>query len=109
MKRATFMLAVLISLRWGLPAQTPTSNVAAVTPKANALSIADVVKLSKAGLSDDVIIQKVKKNGQAFDLSPDQMIELKSAGVSDKVVAVMLDPAKSDAPPSASVGSTKPA
>ena len=108
MKRATFMLAVLISLRLGLPAQTPTSNVAAVTPKANALSIADIVKLSKAGLSDEVIIQKVKKNGQAFDLSTDQMIELKSAGVSDKVVAVMLEPAKPDAPLPATVGS-KPA
>jgi hypothetical protein len=66
---------------------------------AKRLTIDDVMKLSKAGFSDDVIIQKLKKNGQAFDLSPDQMVELKSAGVTDKVVQVMLDPAKADAPP----------
>jgi hypothetical protein len=109
MKRATYMLAILMSLQLGMRAQTQTSNVAAVTPQASAFSTADIVKLSKAGLSDEVIVQKLKKNGQAFDLSSDQMIELKSAGVSDKVVAVMLDPAKPDITLPATVGSPKPA
>ncbi len=109
MKRATFMLAVLISLQLGMPAQSQTSTIAAVTPQSSPVSITDVIRLSKAGLGDEVIIQKIKKNGQAFDLSPDQMIELKSAGVSDKVVAVMLDPAKSDNPQMSPVASAKPA
>jgi len=76
---------------------------------AKRLTMDDVIKLSKAGFSDDVIIQKVKKNGQAFDLSPDEMVQLKSAGVSDKVVQVMLDPAQADAPPTPATSSVKAA
>jgi hypothetical protein len=109
MKRALFLLAVLMVLELGMVAQGQTSTVSPAPSQANSLSITDVVKLSKAGLSDDVIIQKIKKSGQAFDLSPDQMIELKSAGVSDKVVAVMLDPAKVDASAPASTAAIKPA
>lgn len=89
-------------------AQTPSgTQPAPLTPKA--LTVEDIVKMSKAGISEDVIIQKIKKGGQAFDLSPDQMIELKSAGVSDKVVQTMLDPTKSDAPAAAAAGAAKPA
>lgn len=76
-----------------------------LTPKT--LSVDDIVKMSKAGISEDVIIQKIKKGGQAFDLSPDQMIELKNAGVNDKVVQAMLDPNKPDVAPAAAA--TKPA
>jgi hypothetical protein len=50
------------------------------------------MKLAKAGLSEDVIVSKVRKNGQAFNLSPDQMLQLKTAGVTDKVIQVLLDP-----------------
>jgi hypothetical protein len=74
---------------------------------ARRLTIDDIIKLSTAGFSDDVIIEKIKKNGLAFDLSTDQMIQLKSAGVSDKVVQVMLDPAKADAPAAPTAAAAK--
>jgi len=84
------------------------ANAASGTPAlAKRLTVDDVMKLSKAGFSDDVIIEKLKKNGQAFDLSTDQMVQLKSAGVSDKVVQVMLDPAKADAPAAPSPAAVK--
>ena len=37
----------------------------------------------KAGISDDVIIEKVHKSGQTFDLSADDMVRLKNAKASD--------------------------
>lgn len=84
-------LAVLIAGGAIVIAQTASAPaVAPVVPKA--LSVDDVIKLSKAGLSDDTIIEKIRKSGQAFDLSPDQMIQLKSAGVSDKVMQAMINP-----------------
>jgi hypothetical protein len=64
---------------------------------ASGLTAEDVIKLAKAGLSEDIIIQQIKKNGRAFDLSTDQLIALKTATVSDRIVEVMLDPSKSDA------------
>jgi len=36
------------------------------TPK-HALTVDDVVKMTTAGLSDDVIVSQIRKNEQAFD------------------------------------------
>jgi len=56
------------------------------------MTVNDVIKLSKAGLSDDLIIQQIRKKGQRFDLSTDQLIQLKTAHISDRVIQVMIDP-----------------
>ncbi|MGA2687163.1 MAG: hypothetical protein ABSE85_03740 [Candidatus Korobacteraceae bacterium] len=58
------------------------------------MTVNDVIKLSKAGLSDDLIIEQIKKKGQSFDLSTDQLLQLKAAHVSDRVIQVMIDPKK---------------
>jgi hypothetical protein len=55
------------------------------------MTVEDVIKLSKAGLSDDVIIAQIKKRPQAFDLSTDQLIQLKAAHVSDRVIEAMTE------------------
>lgn len=68
------------------------------TAAASGLSADDVIKMSKAGLGDGIIVQQIRKNGQAFDLTPDQLIQLKLAAVSDRVIAAMMDPSKPDAP-----------
>src|ERR1035437_5037102 len=62
------------------------------------MSVDDVIKLSKAGLSDDLIIQQIRKKGQRFDLSTDQLVRLKSASVSERVIQVMIDPTKDPSP-----------
>jgi hypothetical protein len=46
----------------------------------------------EAGLSDDLIIARIRKEYKPFDLSTDDMIRLKKAKVSDAVMKVMLDP-----------------
>jgi hypothetical protein len=62
------------------------------------LTVEDIIKLTKAGLSEDIIIQQIRKNRQAFDLSTEQLIALKAANVSDRIVEVMLDPSKAETP-----------
>ncbi len=54
--------------------------------------VEDVIKLSKAGLSDDLIIQQIrsKTRGQAVDLSTEQLLKLKGAHVSDRVIQAMI-------------------
>ena len=54
------------------------------------MTIDDVLKLSHAGVSDDVITRKIVKSGQTFDLSTDEILKLKSAGISDRVIQAML-------------------
>ncbi|MEK7992817.1 MAG: hypothetical protein AAB403_03330 [Planctomycetota bacterium] len=58
----------------------------------------DVIQLVQAGLSEDLVIAKVKKNGKAFDLSTNQLLQLKKAGVSDNVIRALLDPSAELAP-----------
>ena len=71
------------------------------------LSVEDIVKLSKDGISEDVLIAKIKKNAKAFDLSPDEIVELKKLGVSDSVVKMLLDPTQPYvAPATAAAAST---
>ena len=63
------------------------------------LTVEEVVKLFQAGFSEDLIITRIKKNGKAFDLNTDEMLELKKLGVSDNVIKYLLDPAQPYTPP----------
>jgi hypothetical protein len=49
-----------------------------------------VIKLVKAGLSDDLIVSTVNSQAGTYDTSTDGLIALKNAGVSDKVVAAVV-------------------
>jgi len=57
-----------------------------------------VIKLVKAGLSDDLIVSTINGSAGAFDTTADGLIALKAAGVSDKVVSAVV--MKSNAPAS---------
>ena len=48
-----------------------------------------IVKMSKAGLDDTVIIQTIQTQPGRYDTNPDDLISLKNAGVSQKVIAAM--------------------
>ena len=69
------------------PATTPSS---ATTAQPKPMTVDDVIRLSKAGLNDDLIIEQITKKGQRFELSTDQLLELKAAHVSDRVIETML-------------------
>jgi hypothetical protein len=56
-----------------------------------------VVDLSKMGLDDDIIIAKIKHATCHFQLGDNDLVELKKAGVSSKVIAAMLDAAAAPA------------
>ena len=49
-----------------------------------------IIKLVKAGLSDDLIVSTVNASPSAYDTSANGLIALKSAGASDKVVAAVV-------------------
>lgn len=68
------------------------SGVSFAQPIQKRTSIDDVIEMSKAGLSESLIITTLRKEGQAFDLKPADMVRLKQSGVSDAVIQAMIDP-----------------
>lgn len=46
----------------------------------------DLLQMTRAGVSDDVIITTMRSRGSRIDLSPQALIALKQQGVSDRVV-----------------------
>lgn len=64
---------------------------AALTLAQTALTNDSIIKMVKAGLGDDVVISTIKSQPAKYSTDPDGLIALKSAGVSDKVMAAMVD------------------
>jgi hypothetical protein len=54
------------------------------------LTVDGVISLIGAGISDDLVIAKIQKSGQTFNLSTDDMVRLKKAGASDAVMKAMM-------------------
>ena len=50
-----------------------------------------IVKMTKAGLGEDVIISSIKSQLGLYQLGADDLIALKKAGVSDKIITAMID------------------
>jgi len=51
----------------------------------------DIVKMVSAGLAEDLIIGKIKASSPRFNVDTDGLIELKKAGVPDRIVATMIE------------------
>lgn len=56
----------------------------------HALNNNAVIKLAKAGLSDDVIVATINASQGSYDTTVDGLIALKNAGVSEKVIAALV-------------------
>jgi hypothetical protein len=88
MKRLASLLGVLFlllsSITWSQPLNKRITNK-------------DVIEMTSLGISDDVIIAKIRGAAAGgtlqFDTSVDGLKELKAAKVSDEVIKVMINPA----------------
>ncbi len=54
------------------------------------LGISDVIVLSKSGMSDDMIVDKIAKTGSVYRLSVEEIEALRKEGVSTRVVNYMM-------------------
>jgi len=75
---------------------TPVRRAApspAAKPADAGMTNADVIKMVTAGLSEQTIATSIRQaTKRSFDLSPDGLIQLKTSGVPDSIMSVMLDP-----------------
>ncbi|HTU45710.1 MAG TPA: hypothetical protein VMF91_11645 [Bryobacteraceae bacterium] len=57
---------------------------------------ATVIKMTKAGLAENIIISSIDSHPGNYAMNPDDLIALKNLGVSDKVIAAMIAKASSE-------------
>ncbi|MPZ17164.1 MAG: hypothetical protein GEV06_04525 [Luteitalea sp.] len=58
---------------------------------ASALTLAEIIELSKTGVSEEVLVALIEVDGTAWDLTPQQVVELTEAGVSERVLLAIID------------------
>ncbi|HUJ11428.1 MAG TPA: glycine zipper domain-containing protein [Verrucomicrobiae bacterium] len=56
------------------------------------LGLADIKALAKAGIGDEVIISQLRNSHMVYHLSTSEIIDLTESGVSQRVIAFMIDP-----------------
>ena len=64
--------------------------VTSVAAAPDVVTVDQIIALSKAGVSDDVILATIERDKPVFTLEPDRLIALKREGVSEAVVLAML-------------------
>ena len=72
--------------------------VAAAPRAALAVSMRDLVELSKAGLSDDVLIALIEADGTVFNLDGPKILDLRASGLSERVIMAMIRTARPPVP-----------
>jgi hypothetical protein len=77
-------------------------------PVPGSLTIEEVLRLSTAGVTDELIVARVKRNAKAFDLNSDEIVALKKSGVSETVIKYLLDPTLAYSPPAPIVAPPAP-
>lgn len=92
------------------PATAKKAAPAAAPAAPAALTNRDVIRMVQAKLSDDLIVTKIKTSKTRFDTSVDALIALREAGVSERLIEIMVNPAaaSSDAPRTKLTDSTPP-
>jgi hypothetical protein len=86
MRRALFGLVLMVLL---------------AAPRVEAVTVRDIVELSKAGVGDDVLVALIEVSDRIFTLDASKLRELKESGVSERVMVAMLRSGRT--PPAAAV------
>jgi hypothetical protein len=74
---------ILAAMTWGLA-------LLLVPTAASAVTLDQVVAMSKAGVSEPVIVAVIERDGTVFTIEPDQIVTLQKAGLSDSLIMTML-------------------
>jgi hypothetical protein len=89
-------IALSLSVFQGFADDKPTAaSVAtpatAAQPVKLPYGVEDVLKMSRAQVSDDVIATYIQNTGTIYSLGPNDIVYLKDQGVSDRIINTMLD------------------
>jgi hypothetical protein len=67
--------------------------------RAEAITLREIVELTRAGLSDDVLLALIEVDQRVFEIDPDTLKALKDAGVSTRVIVAIVKSGRTPPPP----------
>ena len=74
-----------------LPCMAQQVSSAAIRLPAPSSAVEDIIKLSRADISEAVILNFIDTSGTLYDLKPRDVIRLRDEGVKDSVINAMID------------------
>jgi len=104
-----------------LSAQAPQTNRGAGAGKgaavgsqpeqksADANGVDTIISLVKANMSEALVLKTIQRQNKAYDLTPDDLVKLQKAGVSETIINAMLDPSAASAANPAPAAAPAPA
>jgi hypothetical protein len=84
---------------------------------ASANGVDSIIALVQANMSEALVLKTIQRQNKAYDLTPDDLLKLQKAGVSERIINAMLDPSTASSanpapaavPPPAAAPSAAPA
>ncbi|MGD1020710.1 MAG: hypothetical protein ABSA12_15465 [Verrucomicrobiia bacterium] len=86
---ATALVVVVVGCE--TPQRYPPPPPPVVRYPSQPLGTADVKMLAKSGISDEVIISQIRNSRTVYHLSAADILDLKGAGVSERVIDFMIN------------------
>lgn len=78
--------AVVQALVAKAPPPTPTPG----QPKPDDPRLVDLVRMAKSGLSEPIVLEQIKRSGENFQLTPNDLVYLKAEGVPESVITFLV-------------------
>lgn len=75
-----------------LQGMTPPMVQAGATQYADASGVDTIVELVKGGMTDNLVLKTIQRDGKPYKLGTADLLKLQKAGVSEKVIEAMMDP-----------------
>ncbi len=93
MNTHTLLMAGVVTLM-GIGCEAPQQRALPPPPpqyRVQPMGLPDVKMLAKSGVSDEVIISQIRNSRTVYHLSASDILDLKDAGVSEKVIDFMIN------------------
>jgi hypothetical protein len=78
------------SFRWIAKTLLVVAAVLTVAARADAITLTEIMQLTKAGVDEDVLLALIEVDQRVFSIDPDTIKELKAAGVSPRVIVAIV-------------------
>jgi len=94
MKKQTLLIIATVVALAGIGCETPHRRPSPPPPpqyRAQPMGLPDIKMLAKSGVSDEVILSQIRNSHTVYHLSAAEILDLKDAGVSDKVIDFMIN------------------